>query len=1018
MACTTPLADIIGLDSDFPPSEVGTFTFEGWSTSPITSTSSQGGAPTYGPYSTFSAFTVGVGNTIPGGFTAEFDPGDGWSGFENNDSIHPYLGYWHINYTLGGCSRRIIIQILQPVCAGGNADFTFCAGDTTVVDLRTEFFNADPCNLRDTPSPFTDYTEASPNAPQTSVITDDDTINVTNPGTPYYITNPGVEAQKEWVDVDQITVDGTYSFTNTAQMNEAYQYGLLSHPCEDCTNSDSAVITITKFNSSAGNRRAEYTPYLVVCDNPSCAANLRGLVENESDGGKWYYEGIYSSGNQDDTPPGSLILLSTPGVHNVYASTSGGGGTYSSIAPGTQIGTTDTEQIFLDQADLFNIYTFSYRVNEGTLCEDITYVYVRTEQIGDAGTAIADVFDCYWPYFENNWPSEDPANFQLHNFLTGTPTDEGTWTATWISGLTSGTNQTMVDASLSNGDQGVNATFDFEALLGGYPSRAARIEFTFTSEPSTTSICPACPTDTESIIIDLGGNCDPGTSLYNSPTTPPPYQCAACTVDLSTLITGEDPCGRWYFTQVTGGGSNPVTLNVDGGGASSYSLNNVIGTDNNPLVDFSGATSGLYKFTYDTQPGITTTAPGGSTHSCVSSTSVWIQVASCEDCNQLVVVPNFEFLNYIEFDNGTVLNGSTPGFSSFPYYEGELSTFITEFDSYIPTNHPGCVTSESTYFQTDGKTLYLSLSVPTSAPLDAAGVDVSGSAGIEATFFDQSTCDDCSTMDVSISEVIDQETGQVTSLTASLDAGTCPGLAFYWEETDSYGASTALNGSSSYTVNAICTNSCLGSATWTCPACGATPTELNVKYFGIDYNPIDDVNTDLRLVSFEYWNGSSYTELITGGEEVVIDHTSYTADTAGDGDPYNLTDLVTALNGYASANDIHVYFSAVPDFVDADAADSDAALAHKYIRAHFPDCAIPAAWNIVLDVYYTPSGDIFRAFELTPSSLGIDASGGNTGPFTDYTTNDTAICSTCSDFPEHGQGIVIPDSPDDLYQIC
>ena len=517
---------------------------------------------------------------------------------------------------------RIVIELIPERCPGADVEVNICEGQVGTLDFRLFFQAESPCGI------VNKYKDLSG-----SLILSEITLG----GTPLAngvggitMTSPGTQNQKEYLDLSTLTA-GTYEYVNTVNLLNDYPVD-----CTTCSeNPSTATITINVTPPVAAGVRV-YDPYLVVCEDPDCSAELSEVLTGYGTStGTLTYEGQYLGGSLDSPTLGAYTL-------NLGTQIGAGAVNYASITAGTEFlpgVDIDTLTLYLDLGTPYITYAFKYVVNEDTPCPDEVYFYLRMELTGDAGSA-ANVEDCYWPFFENNYPGEDYSAFPLFNFLTGTPDIDGVWTVTRVSPGTTA-NDTTIQAALLNAEDGDGATFNFASLLDGLPNNSIKLIFTYTANSGGAAICGVCPIAQTSFTINLRGNCDQGTTVYNG--SPSFYICSACVIpDAGVLLTGADDCGTWSP-------NSPITGLV------------ITGSGLHAQLDFSAVATGYYTMNYDTSPGLV----GSPLRACGTPTQVLIQVVGCEDCNQTVTIANFASLKGLRFDDGEVYgtddNPATPG---------------------------------------------------------------------------------------------------------------------------------------------------------------------------------------------------------------------------------------------------------------------------------------------------------------------------------------------------------------------
>lgn len=823
MACTKNLKDLISL----PVTSSGVWTFEGMSNIPL-SIGNQGANSLYGEYSPFSSTPTLVGDIIfnTGNLTnATFNPSDGWDGLANDDTIIPHLGYFHMDFHLGGlggCITRATIQVIRNICSGGAVTKTLCDDELlTDIDIRATLWAETPCAGQTPPSQETPHDNVITHLGETSVITDD------NASGAMFIVNMG-DNQHEWIDVSMLTVDGIFNYTNTVNINPAYTYD-----CNDCNETEISTYTLTRIVGTAG--ELIYNPYLVVCDDPSCSVAMGDTLTTEREDGEWWYLGV------------QLGDVTNPNIINQDINMEvGSNPPAQSYSWNTLISVTHNDTFNFTTSTLNTTYAFMYRVNGGTPCEDTQVIYIRLEETGNAGTAPVDITECYRDFLPNQLGGNPIYN--LWNQLGGMPSAPGLWTMSVLS--TDIFPASIVTDAFTSSDLDVTmATYDFSYLDDAlYLGKKISLRFTYTSTPTGATLCGACTTSSSTWDVFIGAGCSASvspsdnTDYYNNTVA---YPCSGCTVDAYTdfLKVTVGTCGYWRVKNAT---PAIVDLIVDGAAPNTFNpnatINNGMTTHYNPELDWSNVPAGSYVIQYVVGTQYTEI-------NCNRVVEVYIDVTDpCTgSCTNTVQINNGGELTSIQLENFSQLSG-VGGFS-FPYDTTStvaMDLFIVHYKTWIEAQ--SCISTSIASYFISGGTTYLYLDA------DQGGVGEhrnATTASPAATFnFDNPVdCVPCATS-VNITELNGVLTASVSDCT----------LPMYLWSTGATTQTIPLNGSGTYTVDVTCsTNGCLvtNNYIFNCPAMvveiGALGNELTAY-----------VTTGTCGGTYSYlWNNGETTQTIT-----------------------------------------------------------------------------------------------------------------------------------------------------------
>lgn len=204
---------------------------------------------------------------------------------------------------------------------------------------------------------------------------------------------------------------------------------------------------------------------------------------------------------------------------------SGGAGTWTDTNGTGALTLPSTVDITILQGLGDGSYTFNYEVDNGAGCINDINMVIIIDPENQAGNALPSAVIC-----ETNLGANSP--FDLFTLLTGNDVG-GTWTDDDGTGALTGN------------------LVDLTAIATPY--NPTGYDFTYTASNAS------CPDDTETVTIIITEVPEAGTSGNQS-------ICITATsptsVDLFTIITGEDPGGIWTDTNGTGALTLPSTVNI------------------------------------------------------------------------------------------------------------------------------------------------------------------------------------------------------------------------------------------------------------------------------------------------------------------------------------------------------------------------------------------------------------------------------------------------------------------------
>ena len=472
-----------------------------------------------------------------------------------------------------------LIQVLDVPCSGGNNTATYCDNEP-VVDLEAFFQQNSTCSNMG-------YN-----------ISNDNNANGFNSG-------------NNTLDLG-VTGEGVFSFTNTTTPSEVTDTDTY---CLDCEQTSVSVITIVP-NADPGSPSYSPESHADACMSSCITFNLDELlvgVSNNTSGqnGIWFFDAQYDPDTMTPLTYGGYFKIDSNGFQNNQ--------------PGSQIATGLTHSLTFHTtfSAVERIYRFKYLVNDKLPCED--YVYVDVYLHGDTNFGNFQNMTSYcWTDFKSTFlDSNGYPNADLTGFLDGTQNNfaSGTWSMSFNTSsnyLAPFNLQNYLTQSNSYINSGV---YDW-SIYNDYWDYEVQIGLTLQSGEVNAPLClTGCSQNVITENFTLYGGCDSGFSVYPQTT---PYSYTGSTInlfDLGISNTGET-CGSWELITTANNvlvNGSTLTNTVTGQAITDFLTTPTINRYN-PLIDMSGAASGLYGFRYRT---------GSDSSPCTNTYSdVWIEVPS------------------------------------------------------------------------------------------------------------------------------------------------------------------------------------------------------------------------------------------------------------------------------------------------------------------------------------------------------------------------------------------------------